>query len=1323
MFKIKTKLKRGIIITLATIFLLSFLVVGFISSQKVEAADYKFISFTMASGDTGKISYKYSLDSGVITKEDTLVQSSSGLNSGLPGYNCINSVDNCTGNTIAVFVPVKEDTSDWPDYSLLFMQASPTSKEDLTFRGVYHLSQKADVSSNKYIFVPYSGTDSDAKNLQSLNSQGIKVNVIQPQTPVPSTNLGSGTYVHIAFRPQTANQTCPDVIFHIFTLDGKSGSTQFSSTNNCQNTVVVGDSTGHQIGTVGNYNLIDYNIAGFPDLTAIFTQDNLKGQIAGNNGYEMRFAGVYKVKTSTAGSKEVDYNQVTSNTNAYIQFLIDLANKGSTENRYFNTSESYSSTETFDQAKLDADSKSVIDGATTTNAALGQYQTAQKNFELEIGVATGTSGLCPDMSTMGILDVFKGYPTNNGNSGTGTNIACLIAKGILGIAQWINGIAGPEAVQNVVVLYNVTTNDFVLRAWKSIRDFINALFVISFLIAAAATVISPIIKNKLFDNWKVQRMVPTIVGMVFLVNFSLAICSFLILFSNALCNFFLKALESNPLISSTTNNIYCYGLANVNYLYALVIAITILIMAFIFIYIYIIMWVRVIIINLLVIFSAIPYVGNILPFEQVKKYTGQWWGQFTKWLFMAPIICLFLYLTVLLMNATGAGGGGGGIAPQGGPLQKIETGGSVTPPATYLFEKNNYKPIFATASNNLNSFIGNGKTRISATQHLIYAIIRPFDEAGTVTLNGSDIGAGKNIDEGTALKFVATPKSGYKFKQWDIDSKSPNSTIVTDTTLSATVGIDDVLVYPEFETTSGAIPVGAGAVDQPAAAAAAANPVGSSSCPSSTTGGGNFSLLNLIMIIVMMYAGISFTLKAASEAGKIVDTGISKLTGGKVKGVGQAVKSAGGAVVRTPIQKARAGLWNLAKSEGTAGKALMWGVTQVQKPQMKFERAKAKAEQAKKTFGKEQAKRMPSVQKIISPTDDEVKEESEKMERYSPMALEKVMRDEKASEKERKAAAMALKKIADGKTGAFPNVEEAAKKTVDKLMKEGIQNEKGEFKDFNKPIFWGKMKDLSPNVAQSLFNRVDDPNDPKKKIDSDLILDRLANVNPIDVNNIDVDPKRLEALNNFKNDDKIKRRILEKDPNWAVASAGAVSEQDKSLIADNILKGDATPIWTTLKIAQDSDSGKAILKLVEQNRRAKLNVEVIIDRKEGEVRTNAARDTIERFEALKGSYIGKGLSERDYHQKVINDLNEIEAIKTSGGTSIDYLHKAGDQFSEIRLPLAEAESAGDQEKIDKLFDETKQKVEAWQEVSKLARDNPKEFKKLRSKGAGKGPII
>lgn len=243
-------------------------------------------------------------------------------------------------------------------------------------------------------------------------------------------------------------------------------------------------------------------------------------------------------------------------------------------------------------------------------------------------------------------------------------------KGIIALVQLIVGqIVALEInlLSWVISMQNFTTLPIVRLGWRITRDFSNILFIAVLIYLAFAIILR-------IQNYNASSMLWKVIVMAVLINFSLMIGGVIIDVSQVFFFYFLRApfgdkVEYNPAntglaignqlglhqilgkdqsLSGSTGG---EGESKENRELGLVgRAIFVIIFSFVYALVLgglvLILFVRNFYLWILLIFAPIAWVVWVIPIKQISGFFNQWWSEFMKWVFVAPIIAFFIFLSL-----------------------------------------------------------------------------------------------------------------------------------------------------------------------------------------------------------------------------------------------------------------------------------------------------------------------------------------------------------------------------------------------------------------------------------------------------------------------------------------------------------------------------------------------------------------------------------------------------------------------------------------------------------------------------------------------------
>ena len=202
----------------------------------------------------------------------------------------------------------------------------------------------------------------------------------------------------------------------------------------------------------------------------------------------------------------------------------------------------------------------------------------------------------------------------------------------------------------------------VTTGWQITRDLCNMFFALILLIMAFATILQ-------IETWGLKKILWRLVVAALLINFSLVFAGVIIDFSQVFTNYFLDAAKGGSSFSAQLMN--GFGVANlfnvdqsasywqkisetwsgggafaIEQVFGIIILLICAFSLFAFAFFLI---VRIVMLWLLLIFAPLAWVSMIVP-GKAHSLWEQWWSNFFKWVFFAPIYMFFLYLGLTMVK-------------------------------------------------------------------------------------------------------------------------------------------------------------------------------------------------------------------------------------------------------------------------------------------------------------------------------------------------------------------------------------------------------------------------------------------------------------------------------------------------------------------------------------------------------------------------------------------------------------------------------------------------------------------------------------------------
>ncbi len=231
----------------------------------------------------------------------------------------------------------------------------------------------------------------------------------------------------------------------------------------------------------------------------------------------------------------------------------------------------------------------------------------------------------------------------------------LMMEILVWIAQWSTFIYAPA----------------VTLGWKIVRDICNMFFVVIMLVIAFATVLR-------VEKYSYQKLLPKLIIMAILINFSKMICGLIIDVSQVVMLTFVNSFKDvaganltnmlglNGLTSMSANdaNSSNTGGAEVtgwSILGAYILAIIYIIISLITVTTMVIMLaVRIVMIWIHVVLSPMAYLLAAFPAGQ--SYAEKWWSDFTKNIIVGPILAFFIWLSFAALGNVSSVSSTGGVS-------------------------------------------------------------------------------------------------------------------------------------------------------------------------------------------------------------------------------------------------------------------------------------------------------------------------------------------------------------------------------------------------------------------------------------------------------------------------------------------------------------------------------------------------------------------------------------------------------------------------------------------------------------------------------------
>ena len=266
------------------------------------------------------------------------------------------------------------------------------------------------------------------------------------------------------------------------------------------------------------------------------------------------------------------------------------------------------------------------------------------------------------LALMGVFLVIPGTHAQ-GVLGWAANIAegaliTVVTTLIYGIV-WFFGMLVTVTLIPILVMV-ASYNDFateygVQLGWTVVRDVSNMFFIIVLLVIAVATIFK-------VESYSYRALLPKLIIMAILINFSRMITSFFIDFAQIIMLTFVNSFRDiaggNIINAVGIGDILSYSakktvsgqdVESLKVLGGLLLGLAVaavtagVLLAFILVLVF-----RVIMLWTLTVLSPLAYLLSAFPGGQ--KYSSQWWEKFTSHLIVGPVLAFFLWLSFAIMQ-------------------------------------------------------------------------------------------------------------------------------------------------------------------------------------------------------------------------------------------------------------------------------------------------------------------------------------------------------------------------------------------------------------------------------------------------------------------------------------------------------------------------------------------------------------------------------------------------------------------------------------------------------------------------------------------------
>lgn len=215
-----------------------------------------------------------------------------------------------------------------------------------------------------------------------------------------------------------------------------------------------------------------------------------------------------------------------------------------------------------------------------------------------------------------------------------------------------------ESIISITQYNEFITEPSIVEAWIIIRDICNMFFVLILLVIAFATILR-------VESYNVKKLLPKLLIMAVLINFSRIICGLMIDFSQVIMltfvnafadggGNFIDALKVKEYVAAAKNSAKWFDgkgedLNLTNTVVAIILAVVLMLISTItMIALLVVFLMRVVMLWIYVVLSPLAFLLSAFPGGQ--KYASQFWGDFTKYLINGPVLAFFIWLALITAN-------------------------------------------------------------------------------------------------------------------------------------------------------------------------------------------------------------------------------------------------------------------------------------------------------------------------------------------------------------------------------------------------------------------------------------------------------------------------------------------------------------------------------------------------------------------------------------------------------------------------------------------------------------------------------------------------
>lgn len=227
------------------------------------------------------------------------------------------------------------------------------------------------------------------------------------------------------------------------------------------------------------------------------------------------------------------------------------------------------------------------------------------------------------------------------------------------VIAWI-GASIISANLNPYIMTTVLTSDNIYKGWQIFRDIANLLYILILLLVALGTIFRS-------DTYNAKKMLPRLIIVAFLMNFSMMLTELVIDFGNIMMYGILRMM-CPPNSTTCFQDFYSQMMQSIDYLYKEFTFLSFInvtrqgvvgmAIATIYTFVYgltlialgIFLLIRIAVLAVLVVISPLAFFGMVSP--GLKRVSNEWWDKLLSYSLFGPVFALLLYVAGLMAMTT-----------------------------------------------------------------------------------------------------------------------------------------------------------------------------------------------------------------------------------------------------------------------------------------------------------------------------------------------------------------------------------------------------------------------------------------------------------------------------------------------------------------------------------------------------------------------------------------------------------------------------------------------------------------------------------------------